>query len=74
MFCYLDSCDNNITMFKEEADGDCILHHVIALKRELSRIVNHYAGKFLAIEYSINNLKNLFSIGKYFDFVCLLQQ
>lgn len=44
MYCYLSSCDNSITKFED--NGDCIVSHAIAVKRELDRILAHYGGNF----------------------------
>lgn len=45
MFCFLDSCDNNIFQFDAECKEDCIAHHLKKLMREATNICLHYDGK-----------------------------
>jgi hypothetical protein len=47
MFCYLTDCDSNLSKFDAAAGGDCVLQHLIVVRREIEKIFDHYLGENL---------------------------
>jgi hypothetical protein len=45
MFCYLTNCDSNLSKFDAAAREDCVLQHLIVVRREIEKIYDHYLGE-----------------------------
>jgi non-ribosomal peptide synthetase component E (peptide arylation enzyme) len=53
MFCYLTDCDSNLSQFDAAAKEDCLLQHLIVVRREIEKIYDHYLGEKFCACYGI---------------------